>query len=153
MTKKEKVYDVEEIVNAEIGDDGVWWYVVKWKGYDETTLEPESHFETGGMLDEFWKTHSREDFYTASMVPKNSLELTTKRAVKQIQEDFRPISKQSDVIEILRPVYGGDNRLYYWIRAKGYERTGPIVVPSKLLHEICPELLIDFFESSVKWKS
>lgn len=148
---REKVYEVEKILNAEIDDDGVWWYLVKWHGYDEPTLEPESNFETGGILDEFWKHRSRSEFYTASMVPKNSLELTSRRAVNQVIDDFKPISKAEDIIEILQPVVAENGSLFYWVRAKSYERSGPVVVPAKLLHKLCPEMLADFFESSVKW--
>ncbi|KAL2041757.1 hypothetical protein N7G274_005541 [Stereocaulon virgatum] len=53
---KDHVYEIEAIVAEEISDDGVTWYLVKWKEYseDRNTWEPMEHFNSDEIL-KAWK--------------------------------------------------------------------------------------------------
>ena len=49
----EEHWEVERIINHR-KRNGEMQYLTKWKGFDETTWEPESNFDTTEIIEEYW---------------------------------------------------------------------------------------------------
>lgn len=144
-------YEVERLEAAKQLKDGTWEWHVKWKGYDEITWENEENLANASdLIKEFWETHDKADYSYLSLRPKNTLELTTPRALDRITRDFPMIKSSDDIAEIIAPLKKKNGSVYYWVKPTEASSYKTVLIPAKFLHTHCPEMLIDFLESSVR---
>ena len=57
--EKEEEYEVETILDDELDDEGKASYLVKWKGYDEQTWEPETNLNCAELIANYHKSKKR----------------------------------------------------------------------------------------------
>lgn len=76
-------YEVESILNKKIKNN-VLHYQVKWKGYDETTWEPESNLHCRALIRAFEARHE-------------ALEQKTKRARTVVSTQAKSVAKAQEV--------------------------------------------------------
>ena len=57
LVDDEDVWLVEKLVNDK-KEDNKRWYEVKWKGFAETTWEPEEYIHDQNLIDKYWRLKS-----------------------------------------------------------------------------------------------
>ena len=102
---EDDVYEIEAIVAEEISDDGVTWYLIKWKGYseDRNTWEPMEQFNSDEIFKE-WKEHQmrvsrgRETAFdvTAWLERQIQLEQDAERRKRKRQKKRRRLDRDLD---------------------------------------------------------
>lgn len=151
MIDDDKEYEVERLEAARQLKNGTWEWRVKWKGYDEITWETEENLANASdLIKEFWETHDKAEYSYLSLRPSNSLELTTPRALERITKDFPFIKRSEDIAEIIAPLKKANGEIYYWVKPQSESGYKTVLLPAKFLHTHCQELLIEFFENSVR---
>ena len=162
-------YIVEEILEKRI-IDGKIEYFIKWEGFriSESTWEPEENLSNSKDLikdflnKEAAKTNSKEIIESNASKETNHMEnviqnsYENKNELRQYEDTPIITELNEDVPKKIRSVKKIDEELYSLVefeeRSDGLV-TDPCYVPSLLLRKINPKLLIEFYESKIKFIS
>ena len=153
-----KDYNVEEILEKRI-TNGKTEYFIKWHGFkiSESTWEPEENLKNSqDFIDKFLKGEE------ANKKPEPQKEDNFVENVEEVREvrqfeDIPILSElNDDVPKKIKSVKKIEEELYSLVefeeRSDGLV-TDPCYVPSLLLRKLNPKLLIEFYESKIKFVS
>lgn len=140
----EEEYVVEKILEKRISRLGKVQYLVKWEGYkiEESTWEPEDNFANSkDLIKEFEQGNSK------NAKPQNT--------AANEKDDYQILRNISDNIpKKIRSVKKIDEELFSlveWEERSDGLMNDPAYIPSLILREINPKLLIEFYESKIKF--
>ena len=141
--------------------------MIKWKGYEDKTWEPESNINAPSCIVEFEKEHQAETgnaSSSTSVVTPSSSEASSSTASSLIpykkgrglkstaQVKLEPISDGTYLIEgIINKRTNKQNKIQYCVKWVGYKT--PTWEPRENLLEGCPEAIEEFEIELAKRKS
>ncbi|OHS94773.1 hypothetical protein TRFO_39062 [Tritrichomonas foetus] len=148
----DQVFEVERIVDARY-TNGHWEFFIKWKCYPESSnsWEPEKNICSPYLVQNFWKTHRKEDYMIPTkryFLPTNTLEISATDMKEVFDVQYPLIKDAKDIKEITGYKKGKDGLVYYYVTTTKYQI--PILIPSNWVQSAAPDKLVYFFESHVK---
>lgn len=141
---------VEKVVGKRTDHNGKVEYLLKWKDYpsSDNTWEPEEHLNCPGLIAAYEKTVNGSQ---VKKRPKNS-RLQHKRSRKLSADSGVKLKSASRKMVIDRIVSVNRRNGALDVCIKYVDREGVDWVPTKIIHSLCPQLLIEYYESRIIWE-
>lgn len=147
---KKQVYIVEKILDKRISASGRVEYLLKWKGYsnDDNTWEPVEHMKCKKLITKFEK-----DVNSQSKVAKKMKNPIVKLEIKQEPgQNILPLLDTKipgKIPERIISVLNISGELKFFLKWKDVDKIE--LVPAAMLHTVCPQMVIDYYERHLKW--
>jgi hypothetical protein len=152
-------YEVEEIIGKRLNHKGQTQYLIKWEGYsiEDSTWEPLEHlskiktlikmFEEKSKRKEILDNVSNKVIKAVNNPPNNSNNLKVKQSYEIIDEIGSLIPSSIITVRLI------DNKLHCLVDflQTASETLQPAYVPSNIIKETYPKILIDYYESKLRF--
>jgi len=154
-------YMVEEVIGKRLNHKGQTQYLIKWEGYpvEDSTWEPLENLTNIKSLIKFYEEKSKKK-QELENIPKIPTEVN-KQSENKISTNSNITKSSYEVIDNLGMLIPTtiltarqmDKQIYCLVEflQSGTENVKPVFVPSKLLKEAYPQILIEFYESKIRF--
>lgn len=175
--RKSEVYVVERVVDKRVTDDGKIEYLLKWQGYSESenTWEPVEHLNCKKLIEKFEQSlkprpNAIRTRRSGSTKPNpattnnrsEEVEPNTSRRSLKLEFDQKPgqnilqtldqnrlDNEAAKIPELIVSVINVSGGLKFIVKWEGIDKAE--LVSASLLHELCPQMVIDYYEKHLKW--